>query len=256
MDYNAARALVEAGRLVYTCNCGWIDLGHANPLTKRPEPYVGAQRLWNQILSESGKKSRDSLARGFKVTYGQDMSLGRVGLNGVLIGTIRDYWVRAGLAVSQKERVALAIFQEVSFGFESLQLWGEWGSRLSATTSGYSIEDLVSNLIGFYTAVRPHVDYIALAQPVGKEASLELLRKYPDTFSRKNRGFYRPCLYDCPSCVGQGAFPPELKQIAPATKGKTYAESRNWLETPRDDGQLFRDWSVLRDDIPKVRIGR
>ena len=39
--------LMKKYGLIYTCNCGWIDLGHLNPENKRKE--IGATNLWKQI---------------------------------------------------------------------------------------------------------------------------------------------------------------------------------------------------------------
>src|SRR5687767_1799080 len=65
---------IKGGRLIYTCNCGWLDLGHAFKQTDRP--YVSAASLWKQIVDESGPRSRQKDPPGFLVTYKQDM--GRV----------------------------------------------------------------------------------------------------------------------------------------------------------------------------------
>ena len=31
----------------YSCNCGWVDLGHADSASRRP--HVGAQNLWGEV---------------------------------------------------------------------------------------------------------------------------------------------------------------------------------------------------------------
>lgn len=57
-------------RLIYTCNCGWVDKSHANPASKRL--FFGAISLWSQILKETGQKSK--MQPGTSVTYAQDAS--------------------------------------------------------------------------------------------------------------------------------------------------------------------------------------
>ncbi len=110
----STRDEVESGILVYTCNCGWLDTGHANPTSYRAN--VGADSLWRQMTSESGLRSQKTGESGFKVTYTQDMSKWHV-----TAAETRSYFVKRGLSTAQKESVALAIFMEVSVGFETLQ---------------------------------------------------------------------------------------------------------------------------------------
>jgi hypothetical protein len=61
----STREEVESGILVYTCNCGWLDTGHADSRSRRP--HVGAESLWQQVTNESGIASRRKGANGFKV---------------------------------------------------------------------------------------------------------------------------------------------------------------------------------------------
>jgi len=117
--------------LIYTKKCGWIDLGHANP--------EGANSLWQQVLKE--KDSGGAKPGYFRVSYKQMM--GRKDL--FKIGILKKYDVKKGLDDNQKKSVALSIFLDVSHAFEGLQ--SNWLFR-QATNSGYSAEDLVSNLIG------------------------------------------------------------------------------------------------------------
>lgn len=215
----STREEVESGVLVYTCNCGWLDTGHADSRSRRP--HVGAESLWRQMTTESGMPSQKSGANGFKVTYTQDMRKYHV-----TAAETRDYFVAKGLSIEQKETVALAIFMEVSVGFETLQgsfPWA-WVSRASKDSS-FSEEDLVSDLIGFYVAVRPGIRPRELCHAVSKEASLAVWDTYGSVGSNKNHSF-NPVFHPCDECKGAGRFPAVLQQITPATKGR-----------------LFRDWS-------------
>jgi hypothetical protein len=38
--------------VAYTCNCGWIDAGHANSRSS-VKPNIGAANLWANIKNES-----------------------------------------------------------------------------------------------------------------------------------------------------------------------------------------------------------
>jgi len=210
---------IDTGRLVYTCNCGWIDTGHANPGKSR-RPYIGAVALWEQIEKENGRRSKD--ANGFLVQYRQDMRT-------LIFGVGEDgmYFVQYGLTRAQKESVALAIFIEISLRFENMQASFPYNL---GTDSGFSQEDLVSNLVGFYLAIRPGKDYMQLCKPVSIEESHKIWERYGSVGSHKNRSF-TPVLHPCDACKKKPAFPQELQAIHPAVKGRFY---RNW--EPKDFG--------------------
>lgn len=219
MGKDAKRKAVEAGKIVYTCNCGWIDTTHATDTTKRP--YVGAKNLWKQVKDETGQKSFDG--NGYLVLYAQDAAL-----FGLKIGAFGPYFVKYGLTVEQKKSVALAIFQEISRQFESMQGLAFWSD------SSFSQEDLVSNIIGFYSAVQgvPFERYMALCKQVTVKASLEVFDTSGSPGSMKNKTF-EPIFHECTECAAKGPFPSEFKAIQPATKG-----------------QLFRDW-LPKDGAPR-----
>lgn len=205
-------------RLIYTCNCGWIDKGHANSAS--PREFVGASSLWEQIDQESGRTTTWPF-EGHRVTYQQDMYRRVLG---VRLGVIQrsDFLVASGLDRDQKESVALGIFLEVSMEFEALQWW------TGAPSSSFSEEDLVSNLLGFYSVVRPDLDLMSLCQPVSAQASLDVWDANGGL--GKNREV-TPNLYPCAECQGGGTFPQVLQSIVPAPKGET-------------GGNLWRDWQA------------
>jgi hypothetical protein len=216
----STREEVAKGILVYTCNCGWLDRGHADSRSRRP--HVGAESLWEQMTKESGLASKKAGSTGFKVTYTQDMRKA-----GVSAEETRSYFVKRGLGTAQKESVALAIFMEVSVGFETLQGSFPWSWVSSRSReSSFSEEDLVSDLIGFYVAVRPKVNVLDLCKPVSVLASLVVWDTYGSVGSNKNHTF-SPVFHKCDECVGPNRFPPTFQQIVPAPKGS-----------------LFRDWTV------------
>ena len=223
----SSREDIGRGRLVYTCRCGWIDRNHSSTTTSRP--FVGANNLWNQIVNETGRRSRfPGDQNGFRVSYRQDARLLRQN-----VGVTKHYLVKAGLSRAIKEQVALAIFQEVSMAFEDFQGWGSFISD-----SSFSVEDLISNLISFYNAVRPNIDYEGLCQPVSVDASYKVWDTYGAVGSHKNRVF-RPIYFDCDECPCQGPFPQELQRITPAEKSGDI----------RGANQYFRDWLESDDWI-------
>lgn len=218
------------GRLVYTCNCGWVDKGHAN--SKATRPHVGAASLWDQLTREQGMKSEAE--DGYLVMYTQDMGKIIVGVP-FMLGSTGMYFVKRGLSRDRKEQVALAIFMEISQRFEGMQESLSW-----LTDSGFSEEDLVSDLIGFYIAVRPGVDYLGKCQPVSKEASLKVWDDSGAVGANKNKTF-EPKFHNCSECKGKPQFPAELQAIKPAQKG------------PVKTGQDFRDWNMDLDAPTLVR---
>ena len=50
VDGRVTANLMAKYGLVYTCNCGWVDLGHLTPTNPRKE--IGAANLWKQIVDE------------------------------------------------------------------------------------------------------------------------------------------------------------------------------------------------------------
>jgi hypothetical protein len=116
----------------------------------------------------------------------------------------------------------LAIFLDVSIAFESLQ--ANWFFR-HVTNSGYSAEDLVSNLIGFYRAVHPMVNYIEMCEPVSKEQAIATWDTYGAVGSRKNYDT-NPVIF--PNPMNQcgfphtGTLPPALSTMRPAVMGKNF----------------------------------
>ncbi len=227
----SSREDVEKGLLVYTCRGGWIDKNHALKTTTRP--FVGANNLWSQIVNETGRASRfPGLPDNFKVTYTQDATRMRVGVT-------KSYCVKKGLSLAIKESVALAIFQEVSMEFEAMQGLAFWSD------SSFSVEDLVSNMISFYNAVRPGPDYLALCQPVSKEASLKIWDTKGAVGSHKNKKF-EPVYFDCDECLAKGPYPIELQKIVPARKTGSINGANEY----------FRDWLQMDDwvdGIPPMR---
>jgi hypothetical protein len=239
--------------VVYTCNCGWLDMGHANP--RKAAEYIGAVSLWEQFLNERHRQVVDvrrmSPAGGFMpslpmknltmpdgtpaflVRYKQDM--GKIVLGARLtVGEDHSYLVRQGLSIAQKKQVALAIFMEVTFAFESFQGWfpESWVHH-----SSFSVEDLVSNLIGFYIAVGETTwdKMIAACHPISTSAALAIWDRGQDGTpwdSIKNKGFEpvfanntveKIPLRD--ECDGQPrAFPALFKTIKPAKKGTLFVD--------------------------------
>ncbi len=202
--------------LIYTCNGGWIDFGHLNPSSSRPT--IGAENLWKQVNVEGPILTRSECqnydmnvgyaqlrmalagcrgqpdfrfkggSTGYKVTYRQDH--GNRTLKQKLYPSVeRSYVVKHKLTPHQKRSVALAIFQDVSMKFESRQRF--YGGFDFVTDSGFSQEDLVSNLIGFYIGLGlvTQSEAIRKLHPVSRDTSERLWNTNGSVGSNENHTF-------------------------------------------------------------------
>lgn len=243
--------------LIYTCNAGWVDLGHLNPTSSRP--LIGASNLWASVRAEG-----DAARRDVCTLSAADLNLAYSALGywwhgcrsdpyfrfednrtGYLVSSRQDHGgipmnpgrqgrfvVKHGLTNAQKKSVALSIFMNVSHQFETFQ--ASWYGRL-ITNSGYSQEDLVSNLIGFYIAVGEisKEEAIAACHPVDQATAETVWQRSGAVGSNKNRTFEPQMLttgYDdveariCrDACVRQPRrFPAVFQTIQPALPGRHY----------------------------------
>lgn len=224
------------GGLDYTCNCGWVDTGHANP--KSYSFGIGAQSLWDQMISQNGKSSKGE--DGFKVTYRQSMSGG-----GLTAGVGGDFFVARYLSRRDQESVALGIFLYVSYKFEELQ--GTFPYSLATGASSFSIEDIISNVLGFYQVVRG-TNWRNECSVVSKKAALQVFDTYKNQINSTKVGTVSPVFFDCVECKGRPALPNVFRSINVLSPrmtrqyvGRTFqygAKSRKWL--PLDDGLEFK----------------
>ncbi len=260
LDGTKTANLYKSFGLIYTCNAGWIDLGHLDPGNPRIE--IGAANLWKQILAE-GKPAIDpkcgpapsylnnigtiahSLSRpggckddsnfrfpdrstGYLVHYRQDHAAypGKPGREG-------RYLVRHGLSLERKKQVALAIYMEVSIRFENFQsLLG----RIRLTNSGYSREDLVSNLVGFYIGIGEvsRRNAFKACHPTSDITAFAIWDRDGAVGENKNSAWHpllaRSIVVDngttcTDECMGQPKkFPDIFQRINPAKKGEWFIE--------------------------------
>ena len=221
------RRHIQNGRLIYTCNCGWIDKGHVGVVNK--DPHIGAINLWKQVTTER-YTTRDTINRKpcFRVHYKQMMS--RAGLS---TGVEAAYLVRKGLSLAQKKSIALRIFLDVSHEFEGLQ--NSYPFRW-VTDSGFSQEDLISNVVGFYQAVNnlPSGFVSGACKEVSVQASLDLWDKYlaKGIGRLKNYSHAHPYYYRCGECSGQPLFPQVFRSITPAKPGNGQFIRYKMIDSP------------------------
>ncbi|MDE9430757.1 hypothetical protein [Xenorhabdus bovienii] len=218
------RADIKNERLVYTEKLGWLDLGHANGDDAR-------KLMISLYLGDNTTKESH-----FIVRYVQYMGRGRN------YGTsIKTRWrVRRGLSLHDMKRVALTIMMYTTHSFESYQdsFPFTWFSD-----SGYSGEDLISNLFGFYQAVND-INYLPQVGVVSKDEAFKRWDYYGPIGKYKNKTF-KPLLFPDPEKYPNNArpyhasLPSFLNTIAPISDIKTsqdvmLIEDASWINVGKE----------------------
>ncbi|MBF7993636.1 hypothetical protein [Rahnella laticis] len=228
--------------LIYTKILGWIDLGHARG--------ADMKRLKKVLYEEKGRKFFPKLNEWyFPVDYYQEMaySIKNTDLN-IWGGIHSPLMVRSCLSDEMKKRVALTIMMKIAWRFEAFQ-----DSSLInwKTDSGFSGEDLVSDLVGFYRVFGSDIDVLMLAQPARLTYALSLWDHYGPIGSFKNHGF-RPLLFPkpCPpkkSLPRFGSLPSWLDYIRPLGDLSNKYISNRYLNVPVKD--FFADKNRLNGEL-------
>ena len=185
--------------LVYTEVLGWVDLGHA-----QGADIQDLLRLMAQGES-SGKEFYD-------IRYSQGMT-SPFGL--LRSGKVMTWSIRRGRPYWEQKRIALAMMMAMARKFEAFQ--GSFPNNL-VTDSGFSGEDLVSDLLGFYRVVSAQSPF-AMLRPVSKEEALKRWDYYGNIGSWKNETF-QPLLFPDPekfprSRPRKGVLPSFMRTVVP-----------------------------------------
>lgn len=164
--------------LVYAEVLGWIDLGHAQGTDIR-------NLLRDINVSELSGKDY------YNITYSQSMIDRR---RTIRMGKFITWRIKRGRSPSERNRIALAMMMSLAQKFEGLQS----SFPLSLVTdSGFSSEDLISDLLGFYRVISVQNPFEML-HPVSKEEALKRWDHYGKIGSWKNKTF-RPMLFPDPN---------------------------------------------------------
>ncbi|MHA6634855.1 hypothetical protein ACX3OY_13835 [Citrobacter farmeri] len=168
--------------LVYTEALGWIDLGHAQG--------NDARTLKRKLEQEQFAKYYEKFNGWyFPVNYYQEMGVRRrlfgVDLN-FHTGVHTQVMVRSCLSPALKAKVALTIMYGTAKRFEAWQdsILFNWH-----TDSGFSVEDLVSDLVGFYRVFGTGPDPLWLAKPVSYETAIQIWDAHDPIGTFKNKAF-------------------------------------------------------------------
>ncbi|AVJ19257.1 hypothetical protein HF675_03440 [Serratia sp. JUb9] len=184
--------------LIYTEVLGWIDLGHARG--------DDVKKLMGKLREgeASGKKYYD-------VKYIQSM-LAR----GVLrTGKYIEWRIKRGRTYYEQQSITLAMMMTCARKFEAFQ--SAFPNNL-VTDSGFSGEDLVSDLLGFYRVMSIHNPFHIL-RPLNKDEALRRWDHYGPIGSFKNESF-TPLLFPDPARFPHAKpywseLPPFMKTIMP-----------------------------------------
>jgi len=163
--------------LVYTEVIGWIDLGHAQGTDIRA--------LLRSI--DSGELSGQEC---YDVTYSQSMI---DPTRTMKMGKFITWRIKRGRSYFERRSIALAMMMSLARKFEGLQASFPINS---VTDSGFSGEDLVSDLLGFYRVVSIQNPFEML-RPVSKAGALKRWDYYGKIGSWKNDSFL-PLLFPDP----------------------------------------------------------
>lgn len=200
-------------KILFSPIYGWVDLTHAFTDTTRDEPYIGIEKLWDQLKTPP---SPDRIYRGyFSVNYKQDIIKNPLSFIKLSIGIERQYLLKPNLSLSERKSIALAIVQDVTIRFESLQ------SLHPTSGSSFEPADLPSNMLNFYR----NVDGISkneIEELIGfttPKQSIEVYRMYPGTFTDKKYKHYKfspPKHFASPYTSDNFGTPDRLNTIIPA----------------------------------------
>jgi len=184
--------------LLYSEVLGWLDMGHARGDDIRE---LMAQFATGEA---SGKPY-------YLVRYEQTMGMSRFNT-----GRFNAWEIKKGRTLTERRSIALTIMMNTAVAFENWQSmpWFSW-----YTDSGFSAEDLVSDLFGFYKVTYPRT-YWGELKIVSKESALRRWDHYRPIGHYKNTGFL-PLLFPDPAnkftCPRpyKGVLPRFMMQVTP-----------------------------------------
>lgn len=185
--------------LIYTEVLGWIDLGHAQ----------GNDIRELLALMARGESSGQAF---YDVRYVQGMTSP---FKLIRSGKVMTWRIRRGRSYDERKSIALAMMMSMAPKFEAFQ--GAFPNNL-VTDSGFSGEDLVSDLLGFYRVVSIRNPF-PLLRPVSKSEALRRWDHFGKIGDWKNESF-QPLLFPDPlksphAHPRKGVLPPFMKTVIP-----------------------------------------
>jgi hypothetical protein len=230
--------------LVYTERLGWIDLGHAQG--------NDARFLKEQLDRESFPRYFEEYNEWyFPVSYHQEM-----GKKGSVFGRELTFhtgvntqvMVKACLSPEIKARVALTIMYGTAKRFEA---WQNSALFNWFTDSGFSGEDLVSDLLGFYRVFSKGPDPLWLAKPVSYETAIQIWDAHDPIGHYKNTDFSPLLFSTSPPRRYGNPIKKDLPEWLNYIKPFKHEYSNFFLNKFRDrpESHFFRDRSRINHDL-------
>lgn len=193
------------GRYTYSTNCGWIDWGHASP--RLPLQLIQLVTRASNALRAAGKAATPTTGQLTTPTM-RSQAVGLV----LSSANIRVRLVRP-LSGKEVNEVALSIFKTLSIAFEAQQIWTDIVGK-----SAFAQEDLPSNLIGFYMAVRGFNRQAIMTSCKGLSVSGSVAEYTRNSSFVRNRSF---------NPIGAtGSWPAELSTINDRAGAALYQTQR------------------------------
>lgn len=243
--------LSQKETLEYSCNCGWIDWGHAS-VTNVTGFDMGP--LWGEEGLYTGWTH--SPEEGRLIRSGQLMSDDEF-----IVGGIWGFYFVSEEVFKNgdlQKKVGLAIFQHATWGFETYQ-GAQFFFQIDprAAASSFSPDDLPSDKIAFYQAVKKYEGKEVVKDEdlkkyfqdrcgaVGKEASEKV---WEQAFGQ----YFLHADPDDPQCVPSDE---EHKDWTPKNYNQYCGECSETMEWPEelnmimaaDPGRYWREWDEVRD---------
>lgn len=131
-------------RAEYTIDCGWVDWSHAGP------DRADIKTIWADLPPNNKKKKPDVQLRNMLTgeEYGYwVVKVPQLDGTDIKDGATRHYWVRHFQDIKFYKRAALTLYEISCAAVETSQ-----DNKLLDVVgkSGWSTEDLLSNLLAFY----------------------------------------------------------------------------------------------------------
>ncbi|MGG7446150.1 hypothetical protein ACQ3G7_08730 [Kosakonia oryzendophytica] len=185
--------------LLYSEVLGWLDMGHArgNDIKKLMDSFAIGEASGNDY---------------YDVRYEQTMAIDRFST-----GRFKMWRIKRGRNIEERRSIALSMMMSTAVAFENWQSmpWFSW-----YTDSGFSAEDLVSDLFGFYKFMFPRIYWHDL-RIASKESALRRWDYYGPIGSHKNKGFL-PLLFPdpgdkftCQRAPFKGQLPKFMTMVTP-----------------------------------------
>ncbi len=212
-------------RYDYSCRCGWIDWAHADIGQHTP--------LIEQVEKEASKNPVENNLNyflegdpAFIIHYGFQSGKG--------LKFERNWVIKKGLSSQEKNSVALAIFEAAGQELEEWQ--GTFIPKdIVRSSSSFSVEDLTSNKLAFYMALRKFTP-----EDVRSKCGVISRDKAYDVWVYMNKNFgglgqlknkeSTPVYFPCEDCKGEPiGMPHEFDSIRPAEHGRLWVKPTQYV---------------------------